>query len=126
MMAGLSINWQWASPAVVVPQGSRFRTSGAAEAFSDVADSITKVKQSRYRQATDEYNKARQEKLDEWAEDDRTRKLAEEQRINNVRRQMSDTIDSDIRNTKNLEALKAQRNDITAKIQQIKAKWGLQ
>lgn len=126
MMAGLSINWQWASPNVAVPQGSRFRTSGAYEAFGDVADSITKVKQSRYREAADEYNKARQEKLDEWAEDDRTRKLAEEQRINNVRREMSDTIDSNLRNTRNLEALKAQRNDITAKIQQIKAKWGLQ
>ena len=125
-MAGLSINWQWASPNVAVPQGSRFRTSGAYEAFGDVADSITKVKQSRYREAADEYNKARQEKLDEWAEDDRTRKLAEEQRINNVRREMSDTIDSNLRNTRNLEALKAQRNDITAKIQQIKAKWGLQ
>lgn len=125
-MSGMMIDWRWISPNVVVPQGSRFRTSGAAEAFSDVADSITKVKQSRYREEQNRLARERQEKLDEWAEDDRTRKLAEEQRINNVRRQMSDTIDSDIRNTKNLEALKAQRNDITAKIQQIKAKWGLQ
>lgn len=125
-MAGLAINWQWATPNVVVPQGSRFRTSGASDAFGDVADSITRVKQSRYRDEQNRLARERQEKLDEWAEDDRTRKLAEEQRINNVRREMSDTIDSNLRNTKNLEALKAQRNDITAKIQQIKAKWGLQ
>ncbi len=124
-MAGLSINWQWASPNVAVPQGSRFRTSGAYDAFGDVADSIRLAKESRYRKDQDAYNRARQDRLDEWAEDDRTRKLAEEQRINNVRREMSDTIDSDIRNTKNLEALKAQRNEITAKIQQIKAKWGI-
>ena len=125
-MAGLSINWQWASPNVAVPQGSRFKTSGAYDAFGDVANSITAVKQSRYQKDQDRIARERQEKLDEWAEDDRTRKLAEEQRINNVRREMSDTIDSNLRNTKNLEALKAQRNDITAKIQQIKAKWGLQ
>jgi superfamily I DNA and RNA helicase len=126
MMAGLSINWQWANPNVVVPQGSRFRTSGAYDAAGDVADAITKVKQSNYREEQNRLAQERQQKLDEWAEDDRTRKLAEEQRIANVRKEMSDTINSDLRNTKNLEALKAQRNDITAKIQQIKAKWGLQ
>ena len=125
-MSGMTIDWRWISPSVVVPQGSRFRTSGAYDAFGDVADAITKVKQSNYREEQNRLARERQEKLDEWAEDDRTRKLAEEQRIANVRKEMSDTINSDIRNTKNLEALKAQRNDITAKIEQIKAKWGLQ
>lgn len=119
----LSINWNWAVPKIQVSNASE---QSMGNALSSIGESIGSLQRARYQKEQDRLARERQERLDEWAEDDRTRKLAEEQRINNVRREMSDTIDSDLRNTKNLEALKAQRNDITAKIQQIKAKWGLQ
>lgn len=124
-MAGLSINWQWANPNVAVPQGSRFRTSGASEAFGDVANSITRVKQSRYREEQNRLARERQEKLDEWAEDDRTRKLAEEQRIKNVRRGMADRLAGNSRMAANLDELKARQLELQTAIAQIKSKWGM-
>lgn len=61
-MAIGQINFRWAAPKVTVPEGSRFKTSGAQQAFGDVASTITSVKQS-----------ARNE-------EDRQRRIAEEER----------------------------------------------
>lgn len=120
---GLSFSWSWAVPKIEVANAEQ---NAMAQGIGSLGESLGRMNQARYKKEQDRIARERQAMLDEWAEDDRTRKLAEEQRINNVRREMSNTIDSDLRNTRNLEALKAQRNDITAKIEQIKAKWGLQ
>lgn len=125
MMAGLSINWQWATPNVVVPQGSRFRTSGASDAFGDVADSITRVKQSRYREEQNRLARERQELLDARAEEDRQRRISEEERIKGVRDQMADRLAGNSRMAANLEELKARQLELQTAIAQIKSKWGM-
>lgn len=121
----LTMTWNWVQPNVQVPEGSKFRTSGAAQAFSDVADSIRLAKESRYRKDQDAYNRARQDRLDEWAEDDRTRKLAEDQRVQNVRKQMADTIQSDLKADEDIATLQRQREDIVNRIDAIRRKWGM-
>ena len=121
----LTMTWNWVQPNVQVPEGSKFRTSGAAQAFSDVADSIRLAKESRYRKDQDAYNRARQDRLDEWTEDDRTRKLAEDQRVQNVRQQMADTIQSDLKADKDIATLQRQREDIVNRIDAIRRKWGM-
>lgn len=121
----LTMTWNWVQPNVQVPEGSKFRTSGAAQAFSDVADSIRLAKESRYRKDQDAYNRARQDRLDEWAEDDRTRKLAEDQRVQNVRQQMADTIQSDLKADEDIATLQRQREDIVNRIDAIRRKWGM-
>ena len=121
----LSINWQWASPNVVVPQGSRFRTSGASDAFGDVADSITKVKQSRYREEQNRLARERQDIMDARAEEDRQRRIAEEERIKGVRGQMADRLAGNARMATTLEGLKAQQLELQTAISQIKSKWGI-
>lgn len=121
----LTMTWNWVQPNVQVPDGSKFRTSGAAQAFSDVADSIRLAKESRYRKDQDAYNRARQDRLDEWAEDDRTRKLAEDQRVQNVRQQMANTIQSDLKADEDIATLQRQREDIVNRIDAIRRKWGM-
>ena len=121
----LTMTWNWVQPNVQVPEGSKFRTSGAAQAFSDVADSIRLAKESRYRKDQDAYNRARQDRLDEWAEDDRTRKLAEDQRVQNVRQQMANKIQSDLKADEDIATLQRQREDIVNRIDAIRRKWGM-
>lgn len=124
-MAGLSINWQWASPNVAVPQGSRFRTSGAYDAFGDVADSITKVKQSRYQKEQDRLARERQELMDTRAEEDRQRRISEEERVKGVRGQMADRLAGNDRMATTLEGLKQQQQQLMQSIASIKSKWGI-
>lgn len=124
-MAGLSINWQWASPNVAVPQGSRFRTSGAYDAFGDVADSITRVKQSNYREEQNRLARERQDIMDARAEEDRQRRIAEEERVKGVRGQMADRLAGNSRMATTLEGLKAQQLELQTAISQIKSKWGI-
>lgn len=124
-MAGLSINWQWANPNVAVPQGSRFRTSGASDAFGDVADSITRVKQSRYREEQNRLARERQELLDARAEEDRQRRISEEERIKGVRDQMAGRLAGNSRMAANLDELKARQLELQTAIAQIKSKWGM-
>ena len=124
-MAGLSINWQWANPNVAVPQGSRFRTSGAADAFSDVADSITKVKQSNYREEQNRLARERQDIMDARTEEDRQRRIAEEERIKGVRGQMADRLAGNYRMATTLEGLKQQQQQLMQSIASIKSKWGI-
>ena len=125
MMAGLAINWQWATPNVVVPQGSRFRTSGASDAFGDVADSITRVKQSRYRDEQNRLARERQELLDARAEEDRQRRISEEERIKGVRGQMANRLAGNSSMAANLDELKARQLELQTAIAQIKSKWGM-
>jgi hypothetical protein len=125
MMAGLAINWQWANPNVVVPQGSRFRTSGAYDAFGDVADSITRVKQSNYREEQNRLARERQEKLDAQAEEDRQRRISEEERVKGIRGQMADRLAGNDRMATTLEGLKARQLELQTAISQIKSKWGI-
>ena len=124
-MAGLSISWNWASPQVVVPQGSRFRTSGASEAFDSVANAITSVKQSRYREEQNRIARERQDIMDARAEEDRQRRIAEEDRIKGVRGQMADRLAGNYRMATTLEGLKAQQLELQTAIAQIKSKWGI-
>lgn len=124
-MAGLTIDWRWVSPSVVVPQGSRFRTSGAADAFSDVADSITKVKQSNYREEQNRLAQQRQELLDARAEEDRQHRISEEERVKGVRGQMADRLAGNDRMATTLEGLKARQLELQTAISQIKSKWGI-
>jgi hypothetical protein len=124
-MMALSINWQWANPNVVVPEGSKFRTSGAAQAFSDVADSITRVKQSNYREEQNRLARERQEKLDAQAEEDRQRRISEEERIKGVRGKMADRLAGNDRMATTLEGLKARQLELQTAISQIKSKWGI-
>lgn len=124
-MAALSINWQWANPNVVVPQGSRFRTSGAYDAFGDVADSITRVKQSNYREEQNRLARERQELLDARAEEDRQRRISEEERIKGVQGQMAGRLAGNSRMAANLEELKARQLELQTAIAQIKSKWGM-
>lgn len=122
-MSGMMIDWRWISPNVVVPQGSRFRTSGAAEAFSDVADSITKVKQSRYREEQNRLARERQELLDARAEEDRQRRISEEDARKGVYSQMSRRLLGD--GSSDLESLKQQQQQLMQSIASIKNKWGM-
>lgn len=124
-MAGLSINWQWANPNVVVPQGSRFRTSGAYDAFGDVANAITSVKQSRYQKEQNRLAQERQELLDARTEEDRQRRIAEEERVKGVRGQMADRLAGNDRMATTLEGLKARQLELQTAISQIKSKWGM-
>lgn len=124
-MSGLAIDWRWVSPNVAVPQGSRFRTSGAYDAFGDVADSITRVKQSNYREEQDRLARERQELLDTRAEEDRQRRISEEERVKGVRGQMADRLAGNSRMATTLEGLKAQQLELQTAISQIKSKWGI-
>ena len=121
----MTVDWRWATPNVVVPQGSRFRTSGASDAFGDVADSITRVKQSRYREEQNRLARERQELLDARAEEDRQRRISEEERIKGVRGQMADRLAGNSRMAANLEELKARQLELQTAIAKIKSKWGM-
>ena len=124
-MAGLSIDWRWVSPDVAVPQGSRFRTSGAYDAFGDVANAITSVKQSRYQKEQNKLARERQELMDNRAEEDRQRRIAEEERVKGVRGQMADRLAGNNSMATTLEGLKAQQLELQTAISQIKSKWGI-
>lgn len=123
MMAGLSINWQWANPNVVVPQGSRFRTSGASDAFGDVADSITRVKQSSYREEQNRLARERQELLDARAEEDRQRRISEEERKKALYGEAAGILRNE--GSDDLAALKEQQKQLMGQIAQIKNTWGI-
>lgn len=122
-MAGLSINWQWANPNVVVPQGSRFRTSGAYDAFGDVADSITRVKQSNYREEQNRLARERQELMDNRAEEDRQRRIAEEERKKALYGEAAGILRNE--GSDDLASLKEQQKQLMSQIAQIKNAWGI-
>ena len=122
-MAGLMIDWRWANPTVVVPQGSRFRTSGAADAFSDVADSITKVKQSNYREEQNRLARERQAMLDQQAAEDRQRRIAEEERKKALYGEAAGILRKE--GSDDLASLKEQQKQLMGQIAQIKNTWGI-
>ena len=114
----LNVNFRWASPKVTVPEGSRFRTSGAQQAFSDVAGAITAAKQSQYRKEQDRLARERQATLDARNEEDRQRRIAEEDR----QKAAYADVESIIKNRESgLLQLRAERDRVRAEIAQIEA-----
>ena len=117
-MAIGQINFRWATPKVAVPEGSRFRTSGAQQAFNDVASTITSAKQSQYRKEQDRLARERQAALDARNEEDRQRRIAEEDR----QKAVYADVESIIKNRESsLLRLRAERDNVRAQIAQIEA-----
>lgn len=114
----LSITWNWAKPNVVVPEGSKFRTSGAAQALDDIANAAISADQRQRAREQEQFNRSRQIMLDKQAEADRRRRIAEEERKKQAYADVEAILKG--RDAK-LSQLQAQREQIKAQIDQLEA-----
>lgn len=116
-MAIGQINFRWAAPRVAVPEGSRFKTSGAQQAFDDVASSIASAKQSQYKKEQDRLARERQSMLDARNEEDRQRRIAEEDR----KKKAWGTLGDAILGTAGIDVQKLQdeKNALLAELQEL-------
>ena len=116
-MAISQINFRWATPKVAVPEGSRFRTSGAQQAFDDVASTITSVKQSQYQKEQDRLARERQSMLDKRNEEDRQRRIAEEDRKKKAWSTLGDAILGTA--SVDVQALQAEKAALLKELQEL-------
>lgn len=121
-MAGLAINWNWAVPKIQVSNASE---QSMGNALSSIGESIGSLQRARYQKEQNRLAQERQERLDATAEEDRQRRIAEEERIKGVRGQMADRLAGNDRMATTLESLKARQLELQTAISQIKSKWGI-
>lgn len=98
----LAVNFRWKTPFIQAPQ-TDWEKNKTGENIITAANAIQQGLERRY-------NRQRQEKLDQWAEDDRTQRLADEQRKRNVYQQVADSI----------RGRKQERDQLVAEAEQIK------
>lgn len=98
----LAVNFRWKTPNIMVQQNP-LRQNGWNDAITAGTEAIINAKERKY-------NRERQEKLDQWAEDDRTQRLADEQRKRNVYNQVAESI----------RGRKQERDQLVAEAEQIK------
>lgn len=98
----LSVQWRWKTPFIQAPQ-TDWDKNKTGENIITAANAIQQGLERKY-------NRERQEKLDQWAEDDRTQRLADEQRKRNVYNQVAESI----------RGRKDERDRLVAEAEQIK------
>lgn len=117
----LSIQWNWAKPSVTVPEGSRFKTSGAAQALSDIAGAAAAADQRQRAREQEQFNRSRQIMLDKQAEADRRRQIAEEER----RKKVYGEVAGLMQDNPALATLEAERAEIVTKISNLEKELGI-
>ena len=113
----MDIPFRWSAPQVVVPEGSRFTTSGAAQAFNDIAGAIAGARESVYRKEQDKLARERQKTLDAIAEDDRQRRIAESDRQKAAYGKIGDAILG--ASGADVESLRAERARLVAELESL-------
>lgn len=98
----LSVAFRWKTPYIQAPQ-TDWDKNKTSENIITAANAIQQGLERKY-------NRERQEKLDQWAEDDRTQRLADEQRKRNVYNQVAESI----------RGRKEERDRLVAEAEQIK------
>ena len=98
----LSVAFRWKTPFIQAPQ-TAWDKNNVGEGITQAATAI-RAGLDRKRE------RERQDKLDQWAEDDRTQRLADEQRKRNVYKQVADSI----------RGRKQERDQLVAEAEQIK------
>ena len=98
----LAVNFRWKTPFIQAPQ-TAWEKNNVGEGITQAATAI-RAGLDRKRE------RERQDKLDQWAEDDRTQRLADEQRKRNVYQQVAESI----------RGRKQERDKLVAEAEQIK------
>ena len=98
----LSVAFRWKTPFIQAPT-SYWDRNNVGEGLSQAAEAIAKGRERKW-------NRERQEKLDQWAEDDRTQRLADEKRKRNVYQQVAESI----------RGRKQERDKLVAEAEQVK------
>jgi len=98
----LAVNFRWKTPFIQAPQ-TYWDRNNVGEGITQAANAI-RAGLDRKRE------RERQDKLDQWAEDDRTQRLADEKRKRNVYNQVAESI----------RGRKQERDKLVAEAEQIK------
>lgn len=109
----LSIQWNWAKPNVVAPQ-TMAEKNNLNENLMQLGSAIASAKERRYQ-------RQRQEKLDEMAQEDRQRRIDEEERQKKLYGETAELIRG---KRAERDALVSKRDEILRQIDTLKAEIG--
>jgi thermostable 8-oxoguanine DNA glycosylase len=116
----LSINWNWAVPKIQVSNASE---QSMGNALSSIGESIGSLQRARYQKEQNRLAQERQERLDATAEEDRQRRIAEEERKKALYGEAAGILRNE--GSDDLASLKEQQKQLMSQIAQIKNTWGI-
>lgn len=117
---GLSFSWSWAVPKIEVANAEQ---NAMAQGIGSLGESLGRMNQARYQKEQNRLARERQQLLDAQAEEDRQRRIAEEDARKGVYSQMSRRLLGD--GSSDLESLKQQQQQLMQSIASLKNKWGM-